>query len=92
MCLGEEISPRPLQQKVQVSKGMWVQMSVLSSWRTSPEVRMDKSWRSCMETVSGLTCRRSHVLAGVVVPGSTGCPLPCRHVAEGCTFFFTGLF
>ena len=33
VCLGKEISPRLLQQKV--SKGGWVAMSVLSSWRAS---------------------------------------------------------
>ena len=51
------------------------------------EERMGKclslSWKSSMETTSGLTCRRYRVLEGSVVPGSTGFPLPCRHVAKG---------
>lgn len=66
VSLEEEISPHPLQQKAQVSKGVWVEMSVLSSWRASSQMKIDKclflSWRSCMETVSRLT----------------SCPCPCK--------------
>lgn len=87
VCLGEEIAPCPLQQKAQVSKGLWVEMLVLSSWRAYLEMRMHKclllSWRSCMETVPGLPGRRYRVLADSMVVGSSGLPLPCRHIAKG---------
>lgn len=67
----EEILPCPLQQKAQVSKGAWVEMSTQSSWRASSEMRMDKclllSWRSCMETIPGLPHRRYHAFADSMV-------------------------
>lgn len=36
-----------------------------------------------METVPGLPCRRYRVLADSMVVGSSGLPLPCRHIAKG---------
>lgn len=55
VCLGEEMLPCPLQQKAQVSKSAWVEISVLSSWRASSEMRMGEclslSCSSCVEDV-----------------------------------------
>lgn len=50
VCLREEMLPCPLQQKAQVSKSVWVEISVLSS-----EMRMGEclslSRSSCVEDV-----------------------------------------